>query len=396
MNFAFTEEQEALRATARAFLARHSAPDRVRAAMESELGWDPEVWKRIGAELGWPALVVPEAYGGLGLGAVELSALLETMGETLLCAPFFSTVCLGATALLEAGSEAQKREHLPGIAQGRTLATLAWAEAGSAASTAGDDVVGIAATARREGADYVLSGVKRFVPDGHAADLLVVAARAPGSRGEDGVGLFLVEAGAPGLVRRALPTLDRTRRLAEVELREVRVPRAAHLGNGPGGEASAAAALRHTLDRAAIALAAEQVGGAQRCLDLSVAHARQRVQFGRPIGSFQAIQHKCADLMLRVESARSAAYAAACVASEQGAGPRADEGPDLARVASLAKAYCSEAYFSCAAEALQIHGGVGFTWEYDVHLHLKRARAMEGFLGDPAFHRERVARAIGL
>jgi alkylation response protein AidB-like acyl-CoA dehydrogenase len=379
VRFAFTEEQEELRATARAFLAEHSDSQAVRAAMQSERGFSPELWKRIASELGWPAVAVPEAYGGLGLGAVELAALLEPMGEALLCAPFFSSVCLGANAILVAGSEAQKREWLPGIAQGRTLATLASAEPGT-----GWDPAGIESVARRAEGGFVLEGRKRTVLDGHGADLLVVAARREGTRGAEGISLFAVPAEAKGVERRALPTLDQTRRLAEVELRGVRVGAEARLGD----DATGSAALERCLDLAAIALAAEQVGGAQRCLDLAVAHAKSRIQFGRPIGSFQAIQHRCADLMLRVESARSAAWYAACVAAEQG--------PELARTASLAKAVCCEAYFACAADALQIHGGVGFTWEYDVHLHLKRARFGESFLGDPAWHRERVARRIGL
>jgi alkylation response protein AidB-like acyl-CoA dehydrogenase len=219
--------------------------------------------------------------------------------------------------------------------------------------------------------------------DGHCADLLVVPARREGSAGAEGVSLFLVPGRAAGVERRALPTLDQTRRLAAVDLRDVRVPAGALLGPEGGGWP----ALERTLDLAAIALAAEQVGGAQRVLDLSVAHAKQRIQFGRPIGSFQAIQHKCADMMVAVEAARSGVYWAACLAAE---------GEDLPVAASLAKATASEAFFRCSAESLQIHGGVGFTWEYDVHLYLKRARAGEWLLGDPAWHRERVARHLGL
>jgi alkylation response protein AidB-like acyl-CoA dehydrogenase len=382
VRFAFTEEQEALRATARAFLAERSSSERVRAAMASELGFDPETWKRIGAELGWTAVAIPEAYGGLGLGPVELAVLLEAMGEALLCAPFFASACLGAPALLEAGSEAQRAEHLPAIAAGRAIATLAWTGPRGVPGAAGVEAVARRAAGR--GSDFGLSGRWRPVLDAHCADLLVVAARAPGSAGEAGVSLFALPASAPGLARRALPTLDRTRRLAEVELREARVPAAALLGEeGAGGPA-----LERTLDRACAALAAEQVGGAQRCLDLAVAHAKSRVQFGRPIGSFQAIKHRLAEMMVRVESARSAAYWAACTAAQGGA--------DLAEVASLAKAWCSEAFFFCAAECLQVHGGVGFTWEYDVHLYLKRARAGEALLGDPPWHRERIATKIGL
>ncbi len=377
MDFAFSEEQEQLRATARSFLAEHSSSERVRSAMASELGFDPETWKRIAAELGWPAVMVPEAHGGLGLGWVELVALLEAMGEALLCAPFFSSVCLATSAILAAASQEQKRELLPGIAQGHTLATLAWRGAGG-------DPAALETTYRRDAPGWRLEGGSRFVLDGHCADLVLVAARPEGSPHAEPISLFAVPAGTQGVERRALPTLDQTRRFSELRLRDVRVPASSLLGE----EAAAAAPLRRTLDLAAVALAAEQVGGAQRCLDLAVAHAKARVQFGRPIGSFQAIQHKCADMLLRVESARSAVYHAACVAAEGR--------EDLALAASLAKAYCSEAYFQCAADCLQIHGGVGFTWEYDVHLHLKRAQGGEAWLGDPVWHRERVARLIGL
>jgi len=373
MHFAFTEEQEELRATARAFLAEANAPERVRAAMESPLGFDPELWKRI-AELGWPAVAIAEDCGGLGLGPVELTALMEVMGEALLCAPFFSSVCLAAPALAAVGDEASRRAWLPGIAEGRTLAALALAE-GAAAPGPGD----VAATWRADAEGFRLDGRKRFVVDGAAAELLLVAARREGSRGAEGVGLFAVPASTPGVARRALPTMDRTRRLADVELRDVYVGRGAAVGDPEG----AWPGLARALDLAAVALAAEQVGGAQRCLDLAVAHAKDRVQFGRPIGSFQAIKHRCAQMMVEVESARSAAYHAACVAAEGG--------DALPLAASLAKATASEAFFHAAAECLQIHGGIGFTWEVDVHLYLKRARAGEGLLGDPAFHRERVA-----
>ena len=374
MNFAFNEEQEELRAMARAFLADHSSSEQVRAAMQGDLGYDAEVWKRIGAELGWPALLVPEEYGGLGLTWIELVALLETTGEALLCAPFFSTVCLGGSALLVAGSEAQKQEHLPALAEGQLRATLAFSEASGRW-----DAEGIETVAAASGGDFVLRGAKRYVPDGHCADLLVVAARAEGSRGEDGVSLFLVPGDAEGLAVTPLATVDQTRRQAQVELADVKVPAAACLGE-PG---AAWPALRRVLDLAAVGIAAEQTGGAQRCLDLAVDYAKERVQFGRPIGSFQAIKHKCADMMLAVECARSAAYHAGCAAAEGGEG--------LAVAASLAKATASDAYFQCAAEAIQIFGGVGFTWEYDPHLHFKRARSTATFLGDGDWHRERVA-----
>jgi alkylation response protein AidB-like acyl-CoA dehydrogenase len=370
MRFAFTEQQEELRAQARAFLAEHSSSEAVRRAMASEAGFEPELWKRIGGELGWTGVAIPEAFGGAGLGMVELVALLEPMGEALLAAPFFASACLAAPALLAAPESAAAREWLPAIAEGRAIATL------TAARSPHD------LTWRRAGADYVLAGRDGFVLDGASADVVVVAARSARANGP--LALFALPSGAGGVERRALATMDPTRRFAALTLHDARVPASALLGAEDAGETL----LSRALDLAAIALAAEQTGGAQRCLDLAVAYAKERVQFGRPIGSFQAIKHKCADLMVQVETARSAAYLAGCAAAEAH--------DDLPRTASLAKAWCSEAYFRCAADALQIHGGVGFTWEYDVHLHLKRARSMEAWLGTPAWHRERVARAIGL
>ena len=379
MDFRWNEEQEELREIARAFLDEHSGSEQVRKAMESELGFDPALWQQISGELGWTSVHIPEAYDGLGLGYADLAALLEMMGGALLCAPYFSSVCLGANALLGGASEAQKQAHLPGIAAGTTRATLA-----HSGERGGVDPSAITVTATRSGDEIVLDGTHAYVLDGHSADLVVVAARAPGSAGDAGVSLALVPGDAAGLRRTALPTVDQTRRLARLDLDGVRVPASALLGD----EGAAAPVLARTIELAAIAQAVEQVGGAQRCLDMTVAHAMEREQFGRKIASYQSIKHKCADMMIAIESARSAAYYAACAA--------ADASDELSVCASLAKAYCSEAYFQCAAEAIQIHGGVGFTWEYDVHLHFKRARATESFLGDPAWHRERVARAIGL
>ena len=379
MDFTFNEEQEELRSIATSFLEDNSAPEQVRQAMESELGYDLQLWKQIGAELGWTSVIIPEEYGGLGLSYVELIALMEVMGSALLCAPFFSSVCLGGNALLVGGTEEQKQQHLPGIAEGDTRATLATTEASGRW-----DAAGIAATARKDGGDYLLDGKKTFVLDGHCADLLVVAARREGTSGEEGISLFVVPANSPGVERRALPTMDQGRRQAEIALSGVRVPAGALMGD----EGQGWAPLEKTLALAAVALSAEQVGGAQKCLDMAVEYAKERVQFGRPIGSFQAIKHKCANMMVEVESARSASYYAGCVAAE--------DGDELPVVASLAKAYCSDAYFRCAADSLQIHGGVGFTWEYEVHFYLKRAKSTETLLGDAAYHRELVAQRIGL
>jgi len=378
VDFAFTAEQRELREMARAFLAERSDSQQVRAAMESALGFDPQTWKRIGAELGWPAAAIPESYGGAGMGAVELCALMEPMGEALLCAPFFASACLAASALLACGSEAQKRAHLPGIASGECIAAL-----GFSSDSGRWDADAVQLRFRQDGGDAILSGALRCV-DGHCADLLLLAARADGSRSAEGISLFAVPADAKGIARERLPTMDATRCLAALRLDEVRVPASARLGEAefawPG--------LERALQRAAVALAAEQVGGAARCLQLAVAHARQRVQFGKPIGAFQALKHKMADMMVQVETARSATYYAACVAD--------DDAAALPAASAMAKAAASDAYTFCAGQALQIFGGVGFTWEYDLHLYFKRARSSAVLLGDSAWHRERLAQCIGL
>lgn len=379
MDLSFNEEQEALRTSAQSFLAEHSSSEKVRQAMVSEAGYDPDLWRRIGTEMGWPAVVIPEEYGGLGLGPVELVALMEEMGAALLCSPFFSSVCLAGGAILAGASEEQKAEVLPGIAAGETTATVAYTEPNG---LWGADA--IEATVHSEGGEFVLNGTKTFVLDGGSASLLVVAVRKEGSRGRQGTSLFLVPSDTPGVTAVGLPTVDQTRRQGRIELRDVRLPAASLLG----GEGEGWPILSCAIDGALVALAAEQLGGAQRCLDATVAYAKERVQFGRPIGSFQAIKHKCADMLVLVESARSAVYYAAAA--------QAEGDPELPTLASLAKAYCSDAYFRCAAESIQIHGGVGFTWEYDVHLYFKRAKSSETLLGDAQFHRERIARQIGL
>jgi alkylation response protein AidB-like acyl-CoA dehydrogenase len=383
MDFQFSDEQEELRTMARSFLEEASGPDQVRSAMETPLGYDEATWEQIATELAWPCIHIPEQYGGLGLGQVDLAVLLEACGEALLCSPFFSTVALGANAILELGSDEQRARLLPAIAEGRTTSTLAIAEKSGRWDP---DGIQTTATPRPEanGGGFVLDGHKHWVVDGHSSKLLLVAARSPGSVGEDGLSVFVVPDDAAGLTRTPRVTMDQTRRIAEIELSGVRVDSTACLGSA----GAAWPGLRRTLDLAAIGLAAEQVGGAQRCLDMAVAYAKERVQFGRPIGSFQAIKHKCADMMLAVETARSALYYAACISG--------DASDDVSTNASLAKAWCSEAYFQCASECIQIHGGVGFTWEYDPHLHFKRARASESWLGDPNYHRERVATALGL
>ena len=375
MNVALSEEQEALRQGVRRFLEERSPEGEVRRLMETVEGFDAGVWAQMAGQLGLVGLHVPEELGGSGSSFFELALVLEEMGRALLPSPFFATVVLAAGALLASGDDGAAKDLLPGLAAGDTRATLALAEeAGSW------DPAAVALPASRRDGGWRLDGRKTFVLDGHTADLLLVVARTGGGPGSaEGLSLFAVDAGAPGLDRSALATLDLTRKQARVDFSGT----PARL---VGGEGEAGPGLVRALDLAAAALAAEQVGGAQACLDMSVAHARSRVQFGRPIGSFQAVKHKCADMLVETESARSAAWYAAGVA--------ADGGEELGVAASLAKAYCSDAFFRAAAETIQIHGGIGFTWEHPAHLYFRRAKSSQLLLGSPGYHRELLARRV--
>ena len=371
MNFAFSEEQDELRKSVRRFLDDKSPETEVRRLMETTEGYDPEVWTQMAEQLGLQSLIIPEEYGGAGFTYVELIVVLEEMGAALLCAPFFSTVALGANAVLTSGDQKAMEYLLPGIASGETIATLAFTEDSGRWDA---DGITLAATPTADG--FALNGHKSFVIDGHIADLILVVGRT-----EAGLSLFGVKGDAAGLTRTPLATMDQTRKQARLEFADTP---AWLIGTDGGAEAG----LSKTLDLAAVALAAEQVGGAQRCLESSVEYAKTRIQFGRPIGSFQAIKHKCADMLLEVESAKSAAYYAGWAASE--------DSDELPVVASLAKSYCSEAYFDAAAETIQIHGGIGFTWEHPAHLYFKRAKSSELMLGDPSYHRELLAQRIGI
>ncbi|MBM7060323.1 acyl-CoA/acyl-ACP dehydrogenase [Pseudomonas sp. UL073] len=382
MDFAFSDEQDMIRASAESFLADVADSAAVRAAMASADGYDAALWQRLCGELYWPAIHIPEAYGGLGLGFVELAILLEQMGRRLFCSPFYATACLAVPALLLGGSEAQKQAWLPRLAAGELTATLGYIGGGRW------DAAAVEMTVVAEGDGFVLDGRLRQVVDGHSAGLLIVAARTPGSRGAQGLSLFVVDASSAGIQRTPQATLDQTRKLAELQFSQVYVGADCLLGVAGQG----APLLDQVLRLACVALAAEQVGGAQQALDLTLAYCAERQQFGRPIASFQAIKHRAADMMVQLECARSAAYYAACVAEEALAvGGDPQVASELPLAAALAKAQCSEAFFHCAAEAIQLHGGVGFTWEYDPHLYFKRARASEAFLGAPALHRERIA-----
>lgn len=383
MEFRFTDEQLMIRETAAGFLAEVSTSEAVRKAMATERGYDDALWARIIGEMYWQAITIPEAFGGLGLGYVELAAVLEQMGKRLLCSPFFSTVCLAVNALLVAGNDEQKAEYLPRFAAGEITGTLAYTgRSGKWCFEA------VEATYKKTAGGYELNGALRYVPDGHTADLLVVAARAEGSKGKEGISLFLLDAQAAGVARRWLPTMDQTKKQAEIVLSNVAVAAAQRLGE----EGKAWPQLARIIALANIAVAAEQMGGAQQALDISVAYTKERVQFGRAIASFQAIKHKAADMMLKCEVAQSAVYYAACVAQETLEGAANDA--QLLEAASMAKTYCSDAYFFNAGCGIQLHGGVGFTWEYDIHLYFKRAKSSETFLGNGAYHRELIARTL--
>lgn len=370
MQFTFSDEQEEFRLIVRRFMDDKSPRSEVRKLMDSEQGYDPAVWKQLSEELGLPGIHIPEAYGGQGFGFVELCIVLEEMGRALFCAPYFSATALAATTIIHAGTEAQKLALLPGIASGQTLATLALSEANQDWLPANTE---LSATPAAD--NYLLDGEKSYVLDGHIADLLIVVARTPGTKNNEGLSLFTVAADAPGLSRRLLKSLDPTRKLAHITFKQTPATLLGELNAG-------GATLPHILDLAAVALASEMVGGAQMMLQSSLDYAQLRMQFGRLIGSFQAIKHKCADILLDVELAKSTAYYAAAAAAEQA--------PDLPAAASLSKAYAADTYMKSAAECLQIHGGIGFTWENDTHLYFKRAKSAEVFLGDPNYHRDQL------
>ncbi len=375
MNFGFTEEQEVLRKTARDFLREHASMKRVREVMESESSHAPELWTQM-AELGWLGLVVPEEYGGAGLSAIELGLVLEELGRSLAPVPFLPTA-IASCALMEAGDREQQREWLTRISAGEAMATLAITEV-RGTEDPGD--LELAATSEN---GWALSGTKLFVPDADIADLLVVVART-GGEGEKGLGLFLVPRASSGVRIAPMRSMDSLRNLFRVEFDDVRIPKSALLGGDP----DAWSKLSRVLDRGRVMICAEMIGGAEKCLEDSVQYAKERIQFGKPIGVNQAIKHKCADMLFQVESAKSITYYAAWAARED------DEEAPL--TAAMAKSYVSEAYRRVAAENIQIHGGVGFTWEYDCHLYFKRAKSDESWLGDGTYHRERVAQLIHL
>ncbi len=379
MDFGFSEQQDILRASARQFLERECPPDMVRRLGKDPQGYSPDLWQKM-AELGWMGLVLPELYSGSGLSFVDLTTLMEEMGRVLLPAPFFSSVVLGALTILESGSEEQRRQMLPRIARGDAKICVALLEADGRY-----DPRGIRLLAGIRGNRATLNGTKLFVVDAHVADYVICVARTRGARHpESGISLFLLDMKSPGIVCTPLVGMDHTRRLCEVSLTRVSASADAMLG----GRDMAWPTLQRALDKATVALCAEMVGGAEKAMEMCVDYAKTRVQFGRQIGAFQAVKHKIADMKLLVENAKSIVYYAAW-AVDSGA-------PEASRAASMAKAYCSDMYTRVTADGIQVHGGIGFTWDHNMHLYFKRAKSSEVLLGNATWHRERTAALIPL
>ena len=370
MKFSFSEEQTDFRNMLRRFLQDRSPTSEVRRIMETEAGYDPEVWRMMAEDLGLTAIHIPEAYGGAGFGVSELAIAAEEAGRALLPSPFFGSTVMAATAIAEAGDDAQKQALLPGISSGGTIAALAAAEPGT-----GWNADAFAATARPDGDRWRLTGRKSYVLDGMAADLVVAAARLP----EGGLGLFSLPADSAGLAREPLQSMDPTRRLAKMDFDGAE---AELLGGPDAGDP----AWARTLDIAAVCLAGEMVGGAERLREDALEYVAMRMQFGRSIASFQVTKHKAADMLLDVELAKAAAYYAAAAADDDGE----DEEQPLSALASLAKATASDTYMQTAIHAVQMHGGIGFTHDNDTQLWFKRAKSSEAFLGTAADHRERM------
>jgi alkylation response protein AidB-like acyl-CoA dehydrogenase len=374
VDFALDEDQVALQGVLREFLADRSPEAAVRAQLEDAAGYDRGLWDLMAGQLGVCGMAIPEEHGGAGFSFLELGLVLEELGRSLTVSPFFASCVMAAQLLLALDDESARKDFLPGIAAGSLIASVALAE--DSGSWRPDDV-----TTRAEGGEdgWRLTGHKSYVLDGAVAGLLLVIART-----DDGPAVFAVDAtadGAGGLAREPLATMDQTRKQARVTFDGTP---ARLLGTVAG----AREAIAMMLDRSAIALAADALGGTGKVLEMSVEYAKIREQFGRPIGSFQAIKHKCASMLVDLESSRSAVYYALWAVS---AGD-----PDERTVAPLTKAYCVDTYLHAAGENIQIHGGIGFTWEHPAHLYLKRAKSSQVLLGDSDFHRQQLADRIGI
>ena len=378
MDIKLNKSQQSIAKEARRFLAKECPVEYVREMFEDESGFTDEVWKKM-TEMDWMAMRIPEVYGGVGMDQIDLNLILEEMGRVVLPGPFFSTVMLAAEAIMEAGSDSQKQQYLAEIADGNLKGTLALHEADS-----GADLDYINMEARAEGDDFVLNGTKLFVPDAHVADLIICGTRTRiGNEPADGITIFLIDSNTNGISVTCLPTMDGTRKLCAVEFNNVRLGSDSILGEVHNGWRP----LQRVLQRAQVGLCAECVGGAQRTMEIASDYAKVRIQYDQPIGAFQAIKHRCAQMYVEAESARSLLYWATW-AQDHG-----DE-KEAAIAASAAKSYCSEVFTHNAGSGIQVLGGTGFTMENEMHLFLKRAKANEMALGDPVYHRERLIQLL--
>jgi len=374
MDFDFTQEQVMLRDLTREFLTRESTPRAVRTLMADARGYDDGTWQQM-AEMGLMGLAIDAGYGGQGLGMIEMALVLDEMGRAAYPGPYFATAVLAATAIAASGQESQMARYLPDLANGRTRATLALLE-----DAVGWTPAAIKLRAERRGDGFVLSGTKRFVPFAHVADLVLVAARTAG--GADGTTVLAVDGRAAGLRQTPNGEMDHTSKTSTLVFEDVRVGADAVIGQVDHGWD----VLGPTLQRAAVGASAEMLGAARRCMEMSVEYAKVRQQFGQPIGSFQAIKHACAEMLLEVENSHAATYYAAW-ALDAGS-------PDAVLATASAKAYVSDAARKVCGASIQVHGGIGFTWEYDLHLYVKRAKHLEPLYGDADFHREQALKFV--
>ncbi len=377
MDLGLSEEQNMLRMSAHSFLEKECPMTLVREMEEDKRGYPPELWRKM-AELGWMGVVIPEEYGGIEGNFLDLTVLLEEMGRTLLPGPFFSTVVLGALTILASGTTTQKEEFLPKIANGEMIFTLAMTEVSTR-----HDAAGIEVRATTEGDNYVINGTKLFVPNAHVSDYMLCAAKTrDGASPEEGITLFLVDSKSQGISVTILETIAADKQ-CEVIFDNVRIPKENILGELDKGWS----VLDKITQQAAVANCALMLGGAYQVIEMTVAYTKERVQFGRPIGSFQAIQHKCADMATEIDGARYITYQAAWKISA---------GLPSAMEVSMAKAWVSEAYRRTCGQGHQIHGGIGFTEEHNMGLYFRRAKAMEIAFGDADYHRELIAQQLDL
>ncbi|MBE0479818.1 MAG: acyl-CoA/acyl-ACP dehydrogenase [Dehalococcoidia bacterium] len=377
MDLDLTQEQEMLRTSARDFLAKECPKTLVRELEEDQKGYSPELWKKM-ADLGWMGLALPEEFDGMDMGFMDLVILLQEMGRNIVPGPFFSTVILGSLPILFAGSAEQKKEFLPKIAQGKLILTMAVTE-----PNAKYDAAGIELRAAAEGENYVLNGTKLFVENAHIADFIICAARTKqGAKAEDGVSLFMVPSGSGGIKIEVMPTIGADK-LCEVVFDGARVPKKNMIG--PADQAWPV--ISRVLQHATVAKCAEMVGGAEAALDMTLAYVKERVQYGRPIGSFQVIQHYCANMWTNVDTSRNILYQAAW---------KVAEGIPAERDVAVAKGWINQAYQFVTERATQCHGAIGTTRDHDIGLYYRRAKSSELAFGDTDFHKEVVAQQIGL